>query len=239
MALTPEDKYHLDKWWILQELKGEFLVSDASEMTIIFNLREDNAPSKIMQAKLLEQLSGQHYFDMDKIDDKSYKITYRFAFEKVYNHTHQWFRNFSEVTGIKSAYELQSAPVHIEPIRVRLSKDGRGLWLATESERIFLNRFTTGRPPELIMGYLIINRPGSLVTLAELKRDIEGVASVDDISEVIRKLGFDKQLKNLFFKRCGKMEVELINSVEITYSEWLEIKQKIATGKIRKKSKKS
>lgn len=228
MTPTPEDRYHLDKWWILQELKGEFLVSDPSEMTIVFNLRERYAPSKSRQTKLLEQLADNHYFDLEKIDDKTYKILYRFEFEKVYNHTHQWFRNFSEVTGIKTIYEPRIEDSKNDVITVRLSKEGRGLWLVADADdKVMLNRFTTGRAPELIMSYLINNRTGSLVRLSELNREIVDLPEVKDIAEVIRKVGFDRSLKKLFFKRCGTKEVELVNPVQITKSEWQKLKQKL------------
>lgn len=238
MSLSPEDRYHLDKWWLLQELKAEYLISDSYELSTVFYLRENNAPSKLVQERLLKQLASRDAFELEKIDDNSYKVVFLHNFTKAYNAMDLWFHNFSEVTGIKEVSYQPNKDNTVDIVTVRLSKDGRGLWLLTDNERVFLNRFTTGRPPELVMGYLIINRPGSLVTLAELKRDLEGAASVDDIAELVRKVGFDKQLKNLFFKRCGKKEVELKNPVEITSAEWQEIKQKLATGKNRKKSEK-
>jgi hypothetical protein len=123
-------------------------------------------------------------------------------------------------------YKANVSNLNASVVSLRLSKDGNGLWLLSDAEKVLLNKFTTGRAPELIMSYLINNRPGSLVTLAELRRDLEGVAAVDDLSEVIRKIGFDKKLKSIFFRRCSAKEVELINPVEISESDWQKIKQK-------------
>lgn len=228
MALTPEDRYHLDKWWLFSELKSEFLVSDPSNISTVFHLREHDAPTKNVQSRLLKQLAGQNIIELEKIDDSSYKVVFMHGFVKAYDAMYLWFKNYSDVTGIKAVYETTGTVDASELITVRLSKEGRGLLLIADDEKVMLNRFTTGRPPELIMGYLIYNRPGSLVRLNELKREIDGVADVKDIAEVIRKVGFDKQLKKLFFKRIGTKEIELTNPIEITKAEWQQIKQKLA-----------
>jgi hypothetical protein len=228
MTQSPEDKYHLDKWWLFQELRSEFLVSDPSNISTVFHLREHDAPNETTQSRLLEQLAGQNIIELEKIDDSSYKVVFMHGFVKAYDAMYLWFKNYSDVTGLGSVYGSSVAPDASEHIVVRLSKEGRGLWLIAGDEKVLLNRFTTGRPPELIMGYLINNRPGSLVRLSELKREIDGVAEVGDLAETVRKIGFDKQLKQLFFKRCGTKELELTNPVETSVTEWEEIKQKRA-----------
>lgn len=228
MQVTPEEQYHLDKWWILQELKREFLVSEPSEMSTVYYLREQDAPSKLVQSRLLEQLAGQHHIELEKIDDNSFKVTFQHGFVKAYDAMALWFRNFSEVTGIKTIYKSSVEKNLEDVITVRLSKEGRGLWLvANADDKVLLNRFTTGRAPELIMSYLINNRTGSLVRIGELDREIVDLPKVKDIAEVIRKVGFDRNLKKLFFKRCGTKEVELINPVQISKSEWQKLKQKL------------
>ena len=227
MLLTPEDKYHLDKWWLLQELKAEYLVSDSYELSTVFQLRDNNAPTKLVQERLLKQLASKDAFELEKIDDNSYKVVFLHNFTKAYNSMDLWFRDFYAITGIKPEYET-TPPESPEIITVRLSKQGRGLWIvASEDDQVMLNRFTTGRAPELIMNYLINSRPGSLVRLSELNREIVDLPNVTDIAEVIRKVGFDRKLKKLFFKRCGTKEVELTNPIQITSSEWQEIKQKL------------
>ncbi len=210
-------------------LKAEFLVSDPSELSTVFYLRENNAPSKLIQSRLLKQFAGQNYIELEKLDDDSYKVTFLHEFTKAYNAMDLWFKNYSDVDGVVTAYEPTGTADTPELITVWLSKEGRGLWLVTDDDKVFLNRFTSHRPPELILGYVINNRPGSLVRLTELRREFETVGNVKDLAEVVRKVGFDRQLKKLFFKRCGTKELELTNPIQITQSEWQEIKQKLKT----------
>ncbi|MCE7936875.1 hypothetical protein DYH10_03780 [Candidatus Saccharibacteria bacterium CPR2] len=235
MSLSPEDKYHLDKWWLLQELKAEYLVSDSYELSTVFHLRENNAPTKLVQERLLKQLASKEAFELEKIDDNSYKVVFLHNFTKAYNATDLWFRDFYATTGIKPEYETIPT-AKPELITVRLSKEGRGLWLvAGEDDQVLLNRFASNRPPDLIFGYLINNRPGSLVRLGELKREFENVGKVSNLEDLVRKVGFDKELKKLFFKRSGAKELELTNPIQITGSEWQEIKQKLETSRTGKK----
>jgi len=235
MTFSPEDRYKLDKWWLVQEIKYEFLATDPAETSIDFTLR-DNGPSKAIQAKLLSQMASSKAIELLEQKGDQYRLGFTPGFVRTYNTLLIWASGFEKLR----EYEAQASSTRqpTDKVSVRLVKDGRNLGIVSDEDTLLvIRRLTSGLPPDLLLGFLINNRPNSTITLPELKRDIDGMASVKDLSEVIRGAGFDKQLKELFFRQSGAKTIELKNPIKITFAQWQEIESKLLSGKIVKNRK--
>ncbi len=57
-------------------------------------------------------------------------------------------------------------------------KDGLNLWLVVGEKKRHIKRLRAGLQPDLLTSYIINNRPGSLVKLAELKRDVDAACKI-------------------------------------------------------------
>lgn len=89
---------------------------------------------------------------------------------------------------------------------------------ANGKDYIVKESLRTDLGPHSLMQYLITN-PGKNVSLDYARKRIDGCEMSTDLSEVIRQCNFSKELKEIFFDRCGIKDVQLKKDPYITEAQ--------------------
>lgn len=69
----------------------------------------------------------------------------------------------------------------------------------------------------------VLARPNTNISRGDVQTLIEGCATKDDLTEIVRYCGFNKSLKKLFFPTCSQLRVMFRPSVQISRSQAEEL----------------
>jgi len=121
---------------------------------------------------------------------------------------------------LKKHQSRVALPVHNDEstVEVYIRKEGQSLFLTTPNEKLLIKTMRYGLMPDTFWDYLLSHH-SERVTRQQLKRDVDGLASLDDISEVVRQSGFGKDMKHIFFAEIGKDIVRLKNPAILTAAQ--------------------
>lgn len=246
--MQPEEKINKELWAILQDLKHLHLTYNENEFTYSQDLENDSEARKLgitLRANsqrlmaLLDKLQGagaiswwfakKHNFVSRNMADGDFdeqtvnELMTPTIYIRVEDKFSETYNYYSDEIAKSQTNESDK-----KQIALRLAKEGRYLYIRSDldGETVLLNTFKPDMIPDLLMEYLLLNKPHILVHISDIKREVNSLAELDNISEVVRHMGFDKHLKDIFFDYCGKDKVLLKPSVTISRETWEEIKSK-------------
>lgn len=90
---------------------------------------------------------------------------------------------------------------------VKLTGNIVTLWLSNGGS-IPIKSLRTDGPQYNFINYLLAH-PNTNISRGDVRLKIDGCNDIDDLTEIVRYCGFDKQLKRLFFEHCTQLRVQL------------------------------
>jgi len=107
-----------------------------------------------------------------------------------------------------------------------LVKRGQSIFILTPTEEILITHLKPDMAPDQIFSYLFTMRLNSVVTIQELQGAMPFLTTIQNLSDIVRKVGFTKELKKYFFPICTREKIKLNNEVEVPVSLIRRIKRK-------------
>ena len=235
LGMNPERRFALEMLATLQDVKKELMIV-TKDTSLVYRLKRDDEVKKLgldknpdEQYKILRKLEELGAFKIKAsrvskgwegifTEDNAPLLSREYEIEINQQRFDELYEIYVRETN--SNEPTASSGTGVMDLEVRLVKEGANLHIETPNAKVFLTRLKTGLIPERLFAALIVNYGnGRFVTRAELKKEIEGLVGLNDISEVIRLAGFNKALKRIFFAHCTKNEVELRNPAKVTQNE--------------------
>lgn len=233
--MNPEKRFALEMLATMQDIKKEQLTL-TKDTPLIYRFKRDddakrlglhkNPDEQYKNLRKLEEL-GAFKIKLSRViegwqsvftEENAPLLSKEFELEinqQAFDELYELYANESRLS--KSIKDKRTTTKDFE---VRLVKEGANLKIETPEGSIFLYRLKTGLIPERLFATLIASYgSGRFVTRAELRKEVDGLAGLNDISEVIRLAGFKRELKRIFFTHCTKTEVELKNPAKVTKNE--------------------
>lgn len=219
MSIRDQIEYHL--WWLLQELEKEAALNDDTS-DFIFDTTERSHLSPTDQRKLLFKLARlgaiglnvfrstfanmaatMHPETYDQADRYKVQIN-RPVFNQVYAQYQEKFPYDNK---------FPAAPGQAVT-SVSLELDGSVLSVVTPKGKHRIRKLTADMRPHIFISFLLFNKPNQTVGRGDLNNLPQGIVTTD-LAELVRQIGFNNQLKAIFFPVCSKDNVKLQPKAEV------------------------
>ncbi len=102
-----------------------------------------------------------------------------------------------------------------QAVHIKLYKDGTKLFMQTKEQNILFRTLRDGLAPDLLFNYLVNNKLNQTVTKQDLNNAYPNQQGLNNLSEVVRRAGFDKKLKPHFFPVCGADKLLMKSEVNL------------------------
>ena len=228
--MNPETRLHQELFAVLQDIKKEQLTL-VEGADLIYRFKDEEKAKKLNlpisydeQDKILNKLEELGAFSVEVLPlDGGWKnalegqpvppflksnklVINQLRFDELYDNYGKFSRQYS----VKSENN--------DTVEVTVRKEGQNLFIVSPSERVLIKSLRYGLMPDLLWDYLVVHQ-AERITRQHLKRDVMGLAGLDDISEIVRQSGFDKDMKGLFFAQIGKDVVWLRNNITLSQEQ--------------------
>lgn len=110
---------------------------------------------------------------------------------------------------------------------VRLVGKEVSIWIAELGEVVIRSISRNGSSANFL-NYLL-SKPDTLITLYMVQTAVKGCSKKDDLTELVRQCGFDKELKRYFFSRCESNRLVFNPSIDMPRQAAETLKQRYDT----------
>lgn len=164
------------------------------------------------------QVSFQKYYDFKRKPDN--------AIMKYRNEDWQSLERQFEDGGIKLDWSVKPLAEVIDlsqsmlnPVRLRkaqVSMQGNDIYLQfSDGTKAHVKHLRTDQAPAYFMRYMLVH-PNTVIIKAVIQTDVEMCSQKQDMTELVRQCGFDKNLKPFFFSGTTKDKVYFTPDSEVS-----------------------